>query len=946
MSNSANNSQNSNNSNNKIRLDEFDSIIKKSSTVYGNYRGYINEFIKKQLKYVNGSKFNNINIENNNTNNGNEENNNSGIDKYKKIYLNTYVIPLIYLINSYQYQIYYEKIQIINYNMMINEKLEFIKKFYFNYDLPNIKNLNISIYKNYFITSNNNQNNNNNNNNIINNIKPFDYSKINLIINNLTKIKNSISELLEPYEILHKFEQLENEININFENNSDKKLKYFNKLDELLDKNTTKINKLKKLYENYRKKNVITGGSGSNKKQKMKEKRLISAFYEIFGIKNSKHKPLDYEDIVEYLDLKFKNNYNNQNSSSTSALLPSKQKYNINNLKKLYINKFNKSSNSKENLIKQYKDELKKNKLNSNVVKQIIDELENRPHPPPPPPPSSQKGGNYEFKSEMDDLYNTYMIEIIKDILFLFIKSILDNKNEYFNIKIKLKEINDKKIEFEKDFKKLLYIVNDNSVKNLFNKNKKYDNIILQYTNEIKDNEEFVNEYNQKKNKLEKEIKEQDQLKLKQNKFQTDISNIDERITEIKDKSTKVSGDDNILNKGINLIKTSISSQDERRMIISLKMDYEKLIESKKKKKVEKEKVNQSLNKLSKKEDELKEINKEIKSFTKKIDLCKNKIKNLNNLKEKNNSEFSFNSLKTKFIDFFKLNLETCRIISDFIEENEKRKKQNIFNLFYKNDDKLKTILDLFTKYFTSNSNQSNTNGDSQSTNQEGQSNSDIELYYDNLERFNNQLDEVIELLKIFVEKSKNSNLNIKNLKKNIDNQINNVINYKKSSNKKKESTNNHKQSAGGPNNKMNTKIKLIKEINEYIEDVNSKHRNIRNGVFFSKINDEFENYQIDENSRVMFNNIKEYHDKLIENISNNLLNIYDKKSSTINNTSIKNKFKTEIDYLKTQGEKNKNIINRSKDLKGSPIHVYTYTDSIKYYFIILYLIDIFLYNY
>mgnify|MGYP007000407872 len=123
-------------------------------------------------------------------NNDNNSNNKKTIDKFKRIYLNTYVIPLIYLINSFKYQKYLENISIINYNINLVNSLDYYKRIFFDYNVPITKNINVIIYKNYFGSSKkNNSNNRNNNGKAEINLK-IDKSKINTLISELNKYDN------------------------------------------------------------------------------------------------------------------------------------------------------------------------------------------------------------------------------------------------------------------------------------------------------------------------------------------------------------------------------------------------------------------------------------------------------------------------------------------------------------------------------------------------------------------------------------------------------------------------------------------------------------------------------------------------------------------------------------------------------------------------------------
>ena len=151
--------QNSNSKNTTVKKNQskylkFDTILKKSSNIYDNYLLLVNEFIESKLTNVNNKNFYNSSKEGFNSNN-----NISSLDTQKRIYLNTYVIPLLYLINSYQYQKYFNNTIIIQTNQEIMSNINFYKNFLFNYKSPIIKSVNIDIYK--YIYGSNSSNNTN-----------------------------------------------------------------------------------------------------------------------------------------------------------------------------------------------------------------------------------------------------------------------------------------------------------------------------------------------------------------------------------------------------------------------------------------------------------------------------------------------------------------------------------------------------------------------------------------------------------------------------------------------------------------------------------------------------------------------------------------------------------------------------------------------------------------
>ena len=231
----------------KVPIKKLDSIISSSNNIYGNYRAFVNDFIKSKLKALDDTKFNNVNSNNNQSNNqsnnnqsnnnqsnnksnNNQSNNNQSNNKSNKNeplnsitinkmkYINTYIIPLIYLINSYQYQKYLNNLELINNNILIINDIDFNKKFNFDYNLPIIKSVNIKIYQNYFGGLNNNKKSKNkkqNNNNIVNNIEQenkivsqIDQGRLNNLAGQLDSLSLIIKNLSEPYDILNKIESI------------------------------------------------------------------------------------------------------------------------------------------------------------------------------------------------------------------------------------------------------------------------------------------------------------------------------------------------------------------------------------------------------------------------------------------------------------------------------------------------------------------------------------------------------------------------------------------------------------------------------------------------------------------------------------------------------------------------------------------------------------------
>ena len=115
-----------------------------SPNIYSDkFNNIINKFITSSVGIVK----NNIPIKSSNN-----------LTNKKKTYLNTYVIPIFFLIFSYYYSNYYllNKKIIINNNYLSKiENLNFI----FSYDNPCIKNVNVFYYKYFNSLKKNNKNN-------------------------------------------------------------------------------------------------------------------------------------------------------------------------------------------------------------------------------------------------------------------------------------------------------------------------------------------------------------------------------------------------------------------------------------------------------------------------------------------------------------------------------------------------------------------------------------------------------------------------------------------------------------------------------------------------------------------------------------------------------------------------------------------------------------------
>ena len=215
-------------------------IVNDFKILYTDYQKMINNFIYKQTykNIINNDKLsniynnnnNNLNINNNDDDDDYDDNINSNHNnkvintkelRQKKLYLNTYIIPLFYLINSYQYQKYIYQLKYIKVNIWIKDNIDFLKNNLFNYNLPNIKTINVNIYLSYFPNKKVNKssqltNKKSNKKLLENNLNieenfTIDNNYLNLLITQLNKFDTIIKIIKQPYDILNETDNLSKE---------------------------------------------------------------------------------------------------------------------------------------------------------------------------------------------------------------------------------------------------------------------------------------------------------------------------------------------------------------------------------------------------------------------------------------------------------------------------------------------------------------------------------------------------------------------------------------------------------------------------------------------------------------------------------------------------------------------------------------------------------------
>ncbi len=330
-------------------------IIDDSNEIYGNYKYFINDYIESILGYVDNSSIK--------SNNGqaNKQLSKNEIDKNKKIYLNTYVIPLVYLINSVMYQRYLNKIKVINENININNNINYYKNYFFDYNLPVIKNINIKIYQNYFGVPKNVSSKKGKKNNKLNDVQQsqemeddtdfkIDKSKIKLLTSNLNNIGTIIHKLKKPFEILNIGKELDNKFYDLTVGKKRNKITFLENIDSALQgNNKNKYEKnLKELYKTYINPDFNIQNAGGKKKSSLKkefkENKLIKDFHKIFEEKHI----LSYDEIQDFLKDKYNNVHKKQKEKKE---------------KQSKLNQEEKEKKEKQSKLNQEEKEKKKNKI-------------------------------------------------------------------------------------------------------------------------------------------------------------------------------------------------------------------------------------------------------------------------------------------------------------------------------------------------------------------------------------------------------------------------------------------------------------------------------------------------------------------------------------------------------------------------------------------------------
>ena len=198
-----------------LNLKDFGTLFPNKNITDVAYKKVVNQYIDDKL----GS------VKNINKLSGNE------LIEKKKEYLNTYIIPLMYLLFS-KYYIQYNNLNIlVNKNNSILHEFNNLKLFY-AYNNPIINSVNVYFYKKYSGLNKNNGNNGNKKNN-----NSIDISTLTLMQNNKTEIVTNLTEYID---------------NLNFENI---KITYKNNLNiainDLIKEMNLAITNLNKSYDKF-----------------------------------------------------------------------------------------------------------------------------------------------------------------------------------------------------------------------------------------------------------------------------------------------------------------------------------------------------------------------------------------------------------------------------------------------------------------------------------------------------------------------------------------------------------------------------------------------------------------------------------------------------------------------------------------------------------------------
>ena len=808
--------------------------------------------------------------------------------KKKKIYINTYILPLIYLIYAYLMINYKVNNDIIFDNNQILNQYIFLD-FLFNYKNPVIVSFNEAIYKKYF-----NGNHKEKKNNKLK--QGFKDSSL----ENLIEYLNNVNKNLDKINIIYKFKEEVENIKLKCE----KKTEIENIFEQLQKKNSNKLQNLKTLLDDIHKfiKQKQSGGGANVKNKnseninsiltKLKKIELVNTnnysqqkiqafkerFSEIMGLKNSQLSIIDIYKILSQLNLNEIEQHNN-NRETISALIftdiggasNNKNNNKINNLKNNIVDLieeikiFKQLIPSGRNVSKDFT----LNKLFNNIIEQL---------------------NNFEPNNNNTNKLNLF---IFNNIIQPFIKNLesfkklfpSNNQNNPENQNmITLKDI---KIKFDNEFRKVLI---ENDKHKYLSKSHAYDQCIKLFKKKnnlnkekIKNLQEYlqdkkqnsrknlqkVNSLNGKKkispfqkdidkNEKEKEILIRELVKNKSDHFKLDITkndNFQELLTQYK-----TTDENEIKNK----LGTNINTILKNNEIGNTKIKTIHIIQA---------------GQIHSKKEEFLNFYKKIKGKLEKIVELENEIKNLKD-KEKNREKRELNYDK----EVYEIN-KKIKKTQELIKNNEKQIKEL-------EEKKLSNSKDL--------------------------SLSDYKSTFLNLINTNTEMLSLIKKIKEARELDKKSDMFIYKYQKDSINEIN--------------FTNNNKQN-------------LYKNIIKYINNLKKTNKNIQSTFFYHYVIQFLNESKLGDKYRPLIDSFINIFDNTVISIDKKLSQLSKLKKQKFNindntNEQLK-KMNTSIENLKTK------IVNKSqeKSNKNNVVFVYPYSDSIKLYLMKLEQIHLFINN-
>ena len=654
----------------------MNSIFKNDSNIYGDYKSKINKFIDDRLNEVQSNNFKN---KINQTLSNNEKTN--LINRKKKIYLNTYIVPLLFLINAFVYTNYVNNVnRVIKNNNIINNE-NFLNLFYSHHN-PIVKEFNICIYRNFYPK-------NKKKNKLITNDKyGFNATLLSQIIQHLNTTSKLFEKLSEPYKIIQEIE------NIKLGCSSSPEEIVYQKLQKIISsKDQTKINDLKELLIKINKfgNKSQAGGTLENKekstnaKNKIVIKDLENTFYSILGIPRQNIK---ITQIRNFLNELFKNN---KPLKLIMPILFSKQSGGEVIIQYNYFEEIKNQIDDVNELLSIYQKQLTiKNTSNNSkkkVIKAITENIGNLMQIIEVNAPNNIKN--------MNNLYKKYVIHSLSIVVTCLNSIFGENKNSN-----SFKTLKDDKLFFDNDFRKWKLSMKDVSL----SKKEVYETCIqdkekrkLDLTSKRIKNQTEKNRLGIPTQRITQQFMErkENDFKIKKkeffNKYFPDVADITETIGTIPNISqfynVKYHGN-TFENINYDTIKSKrYDIYDIRNFIIKYFNDKHRnkaistlndIISDKAK--LEKEEKDFTLQKNRNK------INNTISSTDIEIKNVDASLKELRAKQSKDVTTFSIDSLKNIFIEFLNNQIQVMRIFEKVKENREIDSKSNIFQYFYQKD--------------------------------------------------------------------------------------------------------------------------------------------------------------------------------------------------------------------------------------------------------------------